>query len=283
MDILTNAYDAINNKQYTALIFIDFRKAFDTVCHKILLDKLYHYCIRGPAYLPTEDYLYRRQQFVAINNASSSYKAINIGVPQGSILGPLLFLIHINDLPNALHTKPRLFADDACLFLNHSSPTSLENICAIEVSRLKDWCNANKTQINLQKSFILSISPKLNVPTRSLNLNLPCGNSKTSSSQICKYLGVLLDDKLNFKPHIFELETKLAKAVGILSKLRHILPLSVLRLFYFSLIHPHLLYAFPIWGSTFPSYFKKFQRLQNKSIGIIFNISPKTSDWPYYY
>ena len=81
-----------------------------------------------------------------------------------------LFLIYINDLPNALHTIPRLFADDTCLFLNHSSLTSLENICAIEVSRLKDWCNANKIQINSQKLFILPISPKLNVP--SLNLNL---------------------------------------------------------------------------------------------------------------
>ena len=142
---------------------MDFRKAFDTVCHKILLDKLYHYGIRGPAHSLIKNYLYRRQQFVTINNACSSYKAINIGVPQGSILGPLLFLIYINDLPNALHTNPRLFADDTCLFLNHSSFSSLEHICAIEVSRLKDWCNANKIQINSQKSFILPISPKLNV------------------------------------------------------------------------------------------------------------------------
>ena len=169
------------------------------------------------------------------------------------------------------------------MFLNHSSLTSLENICAIEVSCLKYWFNSNKIQINSQKSFILPISPKLNVP--SLNLNLPYENSKINSSQICKYLGVLLDDKLNFKPHILQLETKLAKAVGSLSlsKLRHILPLSALRLLYYSLIHSHLLYALPIWGSTFPAYFKKLQCLQNKSIRIIFNILPKTSVSPYYY
>ena len=117
---------------------MDFRKAFDPVCYKILQDKLHHYDIRSPAHSLIENYFYRRQQFVTINNASSSYKAINIGVPQGSILGPLLFLIYINDLPNALHNNPRLFADDTCLFLNHSSLTSLENICAIKVSRLKD-------------------------------------------------------------------------------------------------------------------------------------------------
>ena len=84
MDILINAYDAIDNKHYTGLIrvFMDFRKALDTVCHKILLDKLYHYGIRGPAHSLIKNYLYRRQQFITINN-TSSYKAINIGVPQG--------------------------------------------------------------------------------------------------------------------------------------------------------------------------------------------------------
>ena len=215
MDISTNAYDAINNKHYIALIFMDFRKAFDTVGHKILLDKLYHYGIRGPAHSLIENYLYRRQQFVTINNASSSYKTINIGITQGSIPGSLLFLIYIKDLPNALHTNPHLFANDTCLFLNHSSLTSLENICAIEVSCLKEWCNANKIQINLQKSFILPISPKLNIPN--LNLNLPYRNSKINSSQICKYLRVLLDDKLNFKSHIVQFETKLAKAVSTLA------------------------------------------------------------------
>ena len=99
-----------------------------------------------------------------------------------------------------------------------------------------------QTKLKLIHKSLFYISPKLNVP--SLNLNLPYGNSKINSSQICKYLGVLLDDKLNFKPHI--LEINLAKAVGILSKLRHILPLSALRLLYFSLIHPYLLYALPI-------------------------------------
>ena len=89
--------------------------------------------------------------------------------------------------------------------------------------------------------------------------------------------------QINFKPHILQLETKLAKAVGILSKLRHILPLFAFRLLYFSLIHPYLLYALPIWRSMFPSYFKKLQCLQNKSICIIVKISPKTSVSPYYY
>ena len=83
MDILTNTYDAIDNKHYTGLIFMDFCKTFDTVCHKILLDKLYHYGIKGPAHSLIENYFYKRQQFVTINNASFSYKAINIGIPQG--------------------------------------------------------------------------------------------------------------------------------------------------------------------------------------------------------
>jgi len=281
LDILTNAYDEINNKLNIALIFMDFRKAFDTVSHEILLHKLYHYGIRGPAYLLIENYLYNRQQFVTINNTSSTLRPINIGVPQGSILGPLLFLIYINDLPNALSNDPRLFADDACLFLAHTSPTTLEKICTNEVSRLKDWCSANKIQINPQKSFVLPISYKLNAPCS--NINLPFEKSKITSCQTCRYLGVLLDNQLNFKPHILLIETKLARAIGILSKLRHVLPVPALRLLYFSLIHPHLTYALPIWGCTYPSYLKNLQRLQNKSVRVIYNLRLKTPLLPYYH
>ena len=102
---------------------MDFRKAFDTVPHKILLQKLYHYEIRDPAYSLIESYLANRKQSVSINNNNSSQKPINIRVPQGSILGPFFHIVYVNDIYSALSCKPRLFADDTCLFL--SSPTLL--------------------------------------------------------------------------------------------------------------------------------------------------------------
>ena len=94
---------------------MDMRKAFDTVSHSILLQKIYHYGISGPAHALIESYLSFRNQFVIFNDFSSSLKPIDIGVPQGSILGPLLFLLYVNNIANATLSKPRLFTDDTCL------------------------------------------------------------------------------------------------------------------------------------------------------------------------
>ena len=123
---------------------MDLRKAFDTVSHKILLHKLHHYGIHGPAYALIENHLTSRNQFVTFNNSSSSTKPINIGVPLGSIFGPLLFLIYINDLPNAINSTPRRFADDTCLILRQSSLSALEKAYLDKLIQLKDWCDANK-------------------------------------------------------------------------------------------------------------------------------------------
>ena len=108
-------------KKISALLLMDFGKAFDTVPHKILSQKLYHYGIRGPAYSLIESYLTNRKQFVSINNTNSLHKPINIGVPQGFILEALLHIVYVNDIYTALSCKPRLFADDTSLLL--SSPT----------------------------------------------------------------------------------------------------------------------------------------------------------------
>ena len=152
LDVVTNSYDALHCAQHTALLFMDLRKAFDTVSHKILLYKLHHYGIRGPAYALVENYLTSRNQFVTFSNTSSSTKPINIGVLQGSILGPLLFLIYINNLPNAINSTPRLFTDEPCLILQQSSLSALEKACSDKLIQLK-WCDANKIQINPNKSF----------------------------------------------------------------------------------------------------------------------------------
>ena len=144
---------------------MDLRKAFDTVSHKILLHKLQYYGIRGPAHTLIKNYLPSRKQFVAINNTSSSLENIEIGVPQGAILGPLLFLIYLNDLGNANLSKPRLFADDACLVLSNSSLSTLKDICNRELNNLKKWCNANKLKINSEKSAVVLVPPKFNLQT----------------------------------------------------------------------------------------------------------------------
>ena len=159
---MTSCYDTLNCSHHIALLFMDLCKAFDMLSQKVLLHKLHHYGIREPEYTLIENDLTSRSQFVIVNNISFSTKPINIGIPRGSTLGPLLFPMYINDLPNALNNTRRQFVDDICLILQHSSLSALEKACSDELVQLKDWCVANKIQINPNKSNILHIRPKQN-------------------------------------------------------------------------------------------------------------------------
>ena len=162
-DVITSIYDNINNNQHTGLIFLDIKKAFDTVNHKILIKKLEHYGIRGTANDLFKSYLRDRKQFVILDHTiHSKIYPIYSGVPQGSTLGPLLFLLYINDLIICSSITPRLFADDACLIFNDDAPDKLVKSINDELNRVCDWMAANKLCINTQKSSALLIPPKSN-------------------------------------------------------------------------------------------------------------------------
>ena len=124
LDSTTTAYDNIDNNLHTGLVFIDFKKAFDTVCHKILMTKLAHYGIRGVAFKLLSSYLSGRQQYVNFKQTKSNHKEIKYRLPQRFSLGPLLFLIYVTSLPNSVNCTPRLFADDTCLIVEACNPAS---------------------------------------------------------------------------------------------------------------------------------------------------------------
>ena len=187
----------------------------------------------------------------------------------------------MNDLQNATTSKPRLFADDTCIVVSNSSKSLLEQTCNSEMQHLKKWCDANELQINPNKSVIICIPPKLHESFVHLKVNyndlqLTCVNSS-------KYLGVMVDNKLSFQSHINMIENKVARAVGILSKVRFLFPSSTLLLLYSTLIKPHLLFGITLWGSTCSSYLCKLQRLQNKAIRIISNCNRRASITYYYH
>ena len=147
-DIVTTAYENMGNNYYTGLIFLDLKKAFDTVNHIILLSKRNHYGIRGVAHSLLSSYLTNRKQSVFIDNYCSTPLNINNGVPQGSTLGPLLFLIYINDLENSIVTNPRLFADDTCICVDADTTSNLEYLINSELLRVNNCLNANKLILN---------------------------------------------------------------------------------------------------------------------------------------
>ena len=144
LDLTTTAYDNIDNNLHTGLVFIDFKKAFDTICHKILMTKPAHYGIREVAFKLLSSYLSGRQQYVNFKQTKSNHKEIKYGVPQGSSLGPLLFLIYVNDLPNFVNCTPRLFADDTCLIFEAYNPVFLQNRINSELNKVDTWCCSYK-------------------------------------------------------------------------------------------------------------------------------------------
>ena len=166
---------AIDDQRITCGIFLDFTKAFDTVNHTILLQKLYAYGIRGLAYEWFKSYLTNRRQFVKIDNAESTFKEMLCGVPQGSTLKPLLFLIYINDLPNvSKNLNFRMFADDTNILYSHASATEVEKVVNEEMKCVMNYCKINKLSVNLKKTNYLIIKspqkrPKVSVKIMILN------------------------------------------------------------------------------------------------------------------
>ena len=267
LDIVSSCYENINEKLFTGLIMIDLKKAFDSVTHSILLQKLEHYGFRGNVFNLFSSYLSNRQQYVSVNNVNSSTQYIKYGVPQGSVLGPLLFLLYINDLENSCNSTPRLFADDTCVIAKGTSPAQLELQLNHELNQIAAWINANNLTINPSKTYALIISPftNLNSPT----LNLFYNHHRIDVVRTVKYLGIILDNQLLFKQHIKMLESKLSRYVGIIFKLKSFLPKYILSKIYYAFIHSYLNYGLIIWGATPASNLSKLCRIQNKALRVI--------------
>ena len=232
-----------------------------------MLQKLEHYGFRGNVFTVFSSYLSNRQQYVSVNNVNSSTQYIKYGVPQGLVLGPLLFLLYINDLGNFCDSTPRLFAEDTCVIAKETSPAQLEQQLNHELKQIAAWINANNLTINPSKTYALVISPftNLNSPT----LNLFYNHHRIDVVRTMKYLGIILDNQLLFERHIKMLESKLSGYVGILFKLKSFLPKYILSKIYYAFIHSYLNYGLIIWGATPASNLSILCRIQNKALSVI--------------
>ena len=179
----------------------------------------------------------------------------------------MLFLLYINDLPDTVQSTPTLFADDTCLHLHGSKSELFQIKLSREISLVLEWCHANTLTINPQKCHMLFISPKTNDCIQEFAVSL--NNTLISKEKSAKYSGVIIDTNLDFSDYIKAVELKISWTVGILYKLKFVLPSKSLVTLYYSFIHSHLLYGQVVWGSTFPTYINRLAALQNKAIRVI--------------
>ena len=265
---LTNfIYSNLNNKKSIINVLIDLRKAFDTVNHNLLLQKLYRYGIRGLVHHWFASYLTNRQQYVSVGSKVSSVKPINIGVPQGSILGPILFLIFINDLPSStVNFTTTLFADDTTLSIANNDYNDLVPILNRELSNVQEWIGKNRVTVNVEKTELMIISNK---NTNHNNNQIIFNDEYLKFTDCSMFLGLKLDSKLKFAGHISHICGKIAKNIGIFSKIRYNLPQKARLNFYFSLIFPYISQNIIIWGKAYNCHLEPLIVLQKRMIRLI--------------
>ena len=255
--------------EYVCGVFIDLQKAFDTVDHEILLQKLYMYGIRGKANKWFQSFLTNRKQYVTIGNYSSDFKTVQCGVPQGSTLGPLLFLIYINDLHFAFEKiLVHHFADDTNLIFSSKNLATIESVMNCELKTLVDWLHANKLSLNEAKTEMIVFRRSLNQKI-SDNFTIKINKFKLSPLHYVKYLGVFIDETLNWNYQIEQLSQKLAKSNGIISKLRHYIPQKSCLSIYFSIFYSHLLHVSTVWQFTSKDNINKIFMLQKHCIRLM--------------
>ena len=259
---------AIEKGEMVLGVFLDFSKAFDTVNHTILLEKLTKYGIRGTARKWLANYLENRKQYVSWQGHNSSQCKITCGVPQGSILGPILFLLYINDLPNVSQLLlPLLFADDTNVFLSGKDVKDLIDTMNDELDKVVIWLQVNKLSLNIKKThYIIFRSRRKTVKNHD---NLCINGQEIYPVKSTKFLGVVIDEHLLWYGHINIIKSKVSKCIGILGKARKFVNKATLLTLYYTFMFPYFSYCVEVWGGTSECYISILFKLQKKAIRMI--------------
>lgn len=274
VELLKNIYEAWENSQDALGIFCDLSKAFDCVCHDTLIKKLHHYGIRDKALRLLSSYLDNRVQRVDVNGKISKGSVVTMGVPQGSILGPFLFLIYINDLPFCVRDEHKilLFADDTSLVFKVKR--QLENFDQVNLalSKVVHWFNINNLLLNPNKTKLVKFSTP-NV--RQLSTNVQLNGVELDPVESTVFLGITVDAKLQWGPHINKLSGKLSSAAYAVKKIRQITDVATARIVYFSYFHSLMTYGILLWGSC--ADINSIFVLQKRAVRAIYNLGPRVS------
>ena len=205
---------------------------------------------------------------MAVDGASSEVRPVNIGVPQGSTLGPLLFITYINDLHLiAHHCKVVHFADDTTLYHSNTDFNSAVRSINSDLLGIQEWLQCNRLSINVLKTNYMIITNRA-IPADCL---VKFGDNILTPVDSAKFLGVTIDNRLNFSTHAQHIKTRVARGIGVMKKFSHLVPRTTLRSLYFSLVYSHVMYALPVWGNSGKMNFDKIASILDKAIDVISN------------
>jgi Reverse transcriptase (RNA-dependent DNA polymerase) len=269
VEVVNDILIAIDEKKIVAGLFLDLKKAFDTLCHIIMLSKFRFVGVTGISNDLLRSYFSGRYQFVKVGEVSGSLLPVTMGIPQGSVLGPLCFNVFINDISQLpLKGCLRMFADDSALFYPSSSPEDAVVSMNHDLELIADYLYMNKITLNLTKTKYVLFRAR-NKALGTANDPSFCGSIIERVANF-KYLGLILDEFVTFGAHIRELTKKISPFVGLLYRLSCFLPQRLLKLMYHAYIGSNLQYLITIWGGTCKTLLEPLQILQNKALKSVF-------------
>ena len=277
LKLLSDWMTAIDKGCYVGAVFLDLRKAFDTVNHGILLDNLHDVGVNSRSLCWFQNYLADRKQSVMLGNVMSSFKQITCGVPQGSILGPLLFSIYVRDLPGqAVHCGVSQFADDTAVHAASSSILEIEHRLNDDLGQTARWLRSKKLHINAIKTQVVLFGSRRAL-SKNPELNISLEGGRLQQVNCVKYLGVMLDNILSWNAHVDHLQRKTNRIVKMLRRLRYTVPSCVIQNIYMAIVLPSMDYCDVVWSGCTKTIAKKLEVVQNNAARAILGAPYRSS------